>query len=120
MNILKRIALVAVVVAALAGAVWLAYSVGFAKWYSRRINDIRQEYVIQDAGRRVAGYEWFYAQYNEIEATRLKAEIAKGTQEETGIRQVLASMIAEYNAKADSVMTVGQWRAKDLPGHIDY
>lgn len=120
MNKLKRIALVAVIVAALAGVVWVAYSVGFAKWHSRRVNDIRQEYIIQDADRRIAGYEWFYAQYNEIEATRIKADLAKGTAEEVGIRQVLASMIAEYNAKADSVLTVGQWRASDLPRHITY
>ena len=117
---MKKALIVILAVAVLVGIVWLAYSVGFAKWHSRRVNDIRQEYIIQDANRRIAGYEWFYAQYNEIEATRLKAEIAKGTQEETGIRQVLASMIAEYNAKADSVLTVGQWKASDLPNHITY
>lgn len=110
--------LCAVAVVALLG--YLAYSIGFAKWRSRRINDIRQEYIIQDADKRVAGYEWFYAQYNEIEATRIKADLAKGTIEETGIRQVLASMIAEYNAKAGSVLTVGQWKASDLPNHITY
>jgi len=117
---MKKALIVILALAVLAGIVRLAYSVGFARWHARRVNDIRQEYVIQDANKRIAGYEWFYAQYNEIEATRLKAEIAKGTQEETGIRQVLASMIAEYNAKADSVMTVGQWRASDLPNHITY
>ena len=99
---------------------YLTYSVTFAKWHAKRINDISQEYIIQDANRRIAGYEWFYAQYNEIEATRIKADLAKGTIEETGIRQVLASMIAEYNAKADSVMTIGQWKASDLPNHINY
>ena len=117
---MRKALIVILAVAVLAGIVWLTYSVGFARWHARRVNDIRQEYVIQDAGRRVAGYEWFYAQYNEIEATKIKADLAKGTQEEVGIRQVLASMIAEYNAKADSVLTVGQWRASDLPNHITY
>lgn len=117
---MKKLLTVLGVLLIVAAIAILTYSVGFAKWSARKFNDVRQEYIIQNANRRIAGYEWFYAQYNEIEATRIKAEIAEGTQEEAGIRQVLASMIAEYNAKADSVMTVGQWRAKDLPGHIDY
>lgn len=117
---MKKLLTVLGVLLIVAAIVILTYSVGFARWRARRVNDIRQEYVIQDANKRIAGYEWFYAQYNEIEATRIKADLAKGTQEEVGIRQVLASMIAEYNAKADSVMTVGQWKASDLPNHITY
>ena len=98
----------------------LKYSKTVAQARASAINDVRQEYIIQDANKRIAGYEWFYAQYNEIEATRIKADLAKGTSEEIGIRQVLASMIAEYNAKADSILTVGQWKAADLPDHIRY
>lgn len=117
---MKKTLLIIAIIAVFAAVVYLTYSVTFAKWHARRINDISQEYRIQDAGKRIAGYEWFYAQYHEIEATRVKADLAKGTFEETGIRQVLASMIAEYNAKADSIITVGQWRAEDLPDHINY
>ena len=117
---MKKVFLIIAALIILAGIGYLTYSVSFAKWHARRINDISQEYRIQDAGKRIAGYEWFYAQYHEIEATRVKADLAKGTFEETGIRQVLASMIAEYNAKADSIKTVGQWRASDLPDHINY
>lgn len=117
---MKKLLTVLGVLLIVAAIAILTYSVGFAKWNARKINDVRQEYVIQDANKRIAGYEWFYAQYNEIEATRIKADLAKGTQEEVGIRQVLASMIAEYNAKADSVLTVGQWKASDLPNHITY
>lgn len=117
---MKKLLIAIAALAVVALLVYLTYSVGFARWSSRRINDVRQEYIIQDADKRVAGYEWFYAQYNEIEATRIKADIAKGTVEENGIRQVLASMIAEYNAKANSVLTVGQWRASNLPNHIDF
>ena len=98
----------------------LTYSKRVAKVRATAINDVRQEYLIQDANKRIEGYEWFYAQYNEIEATRIKAELAEGTFEEIGIKQVLASMIAEYNAKASSVLTVGQWRASNLPSHINY
>ena len=98
----------------------LKYSKTVAKLRSTAINDVRQEYIIQDANKRIAGYEWFYAQYNEIEATRIKAKLAEGTPEELGIKQVLASMIAEYNAKASSILTVGQWRAPNLPSYINY
>lgn len=117
---MRKLFLALAIAAFMALVGYLLYSVTFAKWHARRINDISQEYIIQDAGKRIAGYEWFYSQYNEIEATRIKADLAKGTFEETGIRQVLASMIAEYNAKADSVLTVGQWKASDLPDHISY
>ena len=98
----------------------LKYSKTIAHARAVAINDVRQEYIIQDANKRIAGYEWFYAQYNEIEATRVKAKLAEGTPEEIGIKQVLASMIAEYNAKASSILTVGQWKAADLPSYITY
>ena len=80
--------------------------------------DIRQEYIIQDARTRVSTYEWFYDQYEQIQATELKAEIAKGTEEEPGIRMVLASMIAEYNAMARKEHTRAQWMPEDLPYQI--
>ena len=91
----------------------------FHKWNARRVNDIKQEYIIQDANVRVNTYEWFYDMHEEIEATKRKAEIAKGTPEEKGIRMVLASMISEYNAKSKMTATKAQWKAADLPYFIE-
>lgn len=119
-KILITIAIVIVIGFIIAVPFILKYSKTVAKLRAEAINDVRQEYIIQDANKRIEGYEWFYAQYNEIEATRIKAKLAEGTPEELGIKQVLASMIAEYNAKASSVLTVGQWRASNLPSYINY
>ena len=91
----------------------------FHRWNARRVNDIRQEYIVQDANVRVNTYEWFYDMYEQIEATKRKADIAKGTPEEKGIRMVLASMIAEYNAKSRMTATKAQWKAADLPYSIE-
>ena len=117
---MRKVIIGLIIAAIIIATIFVVYNVDFNKWFARRTGDIRQEYIIQDANKRIEGYEWFYAQYNEIEATRIKADIAKGMFEENGIKQVLASMIAEYNAKANSVLTVGQWRASDLPNHIDF
>lgn len=89
-----------------------------AKIDARVKGDIKQEYIIQDARTRVSTYEWFYDQYEQIQATELKAEIAEGTEEEPGIRMVLASMIAEYNAMARKEHTRAQWMPEDLPYQI--
>ena len=91
----------------------------WAKFDAKFKNDIKQEYIIQDADTRIATYEWFYDQYEQIQATRLKAEIAKGTQEESGIQMVLASMIADYNAMARKQHTRAQWMPSDLPYQIE-
>ena len=91
----------------------------FHRWNAKWVNDIKQEYIIQDANVRVNTYEWFYDMHEQIEATRRKAEIAKGTPEEKGIRMVLASMISEYNAKSKMTMTKAQWKAADLPYFIE-
>lgn len=91
----------------------------FHKWNAQRVNDIKQEYVIQDARIRVQTYEWFYDMYEQINATRRKAEIAKDTPEEKGIRMVLEGMISEYNAKARMKYTKAQWMPRDLPYTIE-
>ncbi len=100
-------------------AIVLAMTPIFHRWNARRVNDIRQEYIIQDARVRVQSYEWFYSMHDEIKATRKKAEIAAGTPEEKGIRMVLESMIAEYNSKSRMMNTKAQWKAMDLPYQIE-
>lgn len=107
-----------IIIMALA-AIVLAMTPFYHRWNARRVNDIRQEYIIQNAHVRVQSYEWFYSMHDEIKATRKKAEIAAGTPEEKGIRMVLESMIAEYNAKSRMTATKAQWKAADLPYQID-
>ena len=57
--------------------------------------------------------------YHQIKATRRKAELAKGTPEERGIRMVLEGMIEEYNAKSRMTGTRAQWKPRDLPFEIN-
>lgn len=112
---------VLLIIIAILGLVILMVSISpaYHRWNARRVNDIKQEYVIQDARTRVQTYEWFYDMYEQIQATRRKAEIAKGTPEERGIRMVLEGMISEYNAKARMRYTKAQWMLRDLPYSIE-
>ena len=97
----------------------LLFTPWFHAWNAKRVNDIKQEYLVQDANVRVNTYEWFYDMYAQITATKTKADIAKGTPEERGIRMVLSSMIAEYNAKSRMTITKAQWKPTDLPYQIE-
>lgn len=101
------------------GLIALLMTPFFHRWNARRVNDIQQEYIVQNARTRVNTYECFYDMHEQIEATRRKVEIAKGTPEEKGIRMVLSGMIAEYNAKSRMTATKAQWKAKDLPYFIE-
>ena len=109
---------VIVLIAVIAMSV-LALMPVFHRWFARNVNDIREPYIVQDANVRVNTYEWFYDMYHQINATRKKAEIAQGTQEERGIRMVLAGMIEEYNAKSRMTGTRAQWKPHDLPYEIE-
>jgi hypothetical protein len=115
---MKAKIIVAVIIVVIVGIVVTFCSPWFHRWNARRVNDIKQEYIVQDANVRVSSYEWFYDMNEQIVATRRKAEIAKGTQEERGILMVLAGMIAEYNAKSRMTATKAQWKATDLPYQI--
>lgn len=114
---MSKLKAVLIIVACIAGYFLLARP--WAEFNADFINDIRQEYIIQDADKRIANYEWFYDQYEQIEATRRNAEIAKGTAEERGILMVLSSMIGEYNSRARMEHTRAQWMPKDLPYQIE-
>jgi len=69
------------------------------------------EYIIQNC-------EWFYDMAAQITATRNKAKIAAGKEEEPGVQMVLESMIAEYNARS-RMTTRTMWKAQDLPYQIE-
>ncbi len=68
-------------------------------------------YIIQN-------YEWFYDMQAQIKATRNKAKIAAGKDEESGIKMVLEGMIGEYNARS-RMTTRTLWKASDLPYQIE-
>ena len=113
------IGIIAALVIVLIIVAYYAFAPAVARIDARVQGDIEQEYIIQDARTRVSTYEWFYDQYEQIQATELKARIAKGTEEEAGIQMVLASMIAEYNAMARKEHTRAQWMPTDLPYQIE-
>lgn len=115
-TILIILAIIAVIAISIA---WWFVGPEFAKVDAKRTGDIRQEYIIQDARVRVSTYEWFYQQYEQIQATKTKAKLAEGQPEEMGIKMVLADMIAEYNAKASMRETKAQWKPTDLPYYIE-
>ena len=91
----------------------------FHSWFADYQNDIKQEYIIQDANKRIHNYEWFYSQYEEIKATKQKVQILEGKPEQDGVKMVLASMVAEYNAKSKMTVTREQWKGQDLPYQIE-
>ena len=120
-DLLRMLAVIVVIVLVVVGGLLVYWFAGpsIAKLDAGVRGDIGQEYIIQDARTRVGTYEWFYDQYEEIQATELKVRIAKGTEEESGIRMVLASMIAEYNAMARKEHTRAQWMPADLPYQME-
>ena len=117
----KVVIAIIVAIAVVVSFTLLHWAIGpaIARIDARVQGDIEQEYIIQDARTRVSTYEWFYDQYEQIQATQLKAQIARGTGEEAGIQMVLASMIAEYNAMARKEHTRAQWMPTDLPYQIE-
>lgn len=90
----------------------------FARMDARFQNDVRQEYMVQDAKSRIQNYEWFYEQYEAIKSTATKAKLSEGN-EKASIRMILASQIAEYNARSKQTMTRALWKSDSLPYQID-
>lgn len=117
MKVALGILITVVVICAIVGIYW-AVGPAIARIDARVQGDIEQEYIIQDARTRVSTYEWFYDQYEQIQATARNAAIAAGEEEEKGIRMVLSSMIAEYNSEARKEHTRAQWMPDDLPYQI--
>lgn len=86
----------------------------FHEWNADRVNDIREDYLLQDADKRIADYEWFFSQYAAIQATRAKVQLLTGKPEQIGVQMVLETMIAEYNARS-RMITRDMWKSDDLP-----
>ena len=81
-------------------------------------NDLKQEYMIQNAKSRIQNYEWFYEQYEAIKSTASKVRLSEGS-EKNSIRMVLADMISEYNARSRQTMTRANWKSESLPYQIE-
>lgn len=98
----------------------LYYTLGkpFARFDSRFKNDIKQEYMIQDATSRIQNYEWFYEQYEAIKSTANKVKLSEGS-EKNSIRMILADMISEYNARSRQTMTRANWKSESLPYQVN-
>lgn len=112
-------AVIVIIVLLAVGLIVLLLTPMFHQWNADRVNDIKQAYLIQDANKRIAYYEWFYSQYAEVQATRNKVKILEGQPEQKSVQLVLESMIAEYNAKSKMTMTRELWKASDLPYQIE-
>lgn len=76
--------------------------------------------VTQSSTTEPEDYEWFYDRYHAILAGIRKADLARSEAERTSIKMMLASLIEEYNAKADIKMQTERWQAMNLPNHLDW
>lgn len=81
-------------------------------------NDLKESWLRQDAGKRLADYEWFYDQYGVIKATKTKVLLAKEP-EKTAIKMVLTDMVEDYNSKSRMKHTKAMWKPQDLPYQIN-
>ena len=97
---------------------YYTFSRPFAKFNARFKNDIKQEYMIQDATSRIQNYEWFYEQYEAIKSTANKVKLSEGS-EKNSIRMILADMISEYNARSRQTMTRANWKSESLPYQVN-
>lgn len=103
-----------VIAVLIAGYIIIALAGSF--WPFSTVRNIVQKFTSADY--IISNYEWFYDMKGQIDATKAKARIAKGTDEEKGIRMVVESMIQEYNARS-RMTTRTLWKAKDLPYQIE-
>lgn len=68
----------------------------------------------------IQNYEWFYDQYNSIQAQKANYEsMSVDAYERNGLRMVLNNNISEYNSKSKQI-TRNLWKANDLPYQLDF
>lgn len=81
-------------------------------------NDLEQEWIIQDANKRLSNYEWFYDQYGIIKSTASKVKLTEG-EEQKATQLILIDMVEAYNSRSNQSMTKALWKAPDLPYQIN-
>lgn len=76
-------------------------------------------YKVANENAMIQNYEWFYDQYNAIQAQQANIKILPmDAPELPGVKMVLNNMIAEYNSKSKQI-TRNLWKANDLPYQIN-
>lgn len=90
----------------------------FHAWNAERVGDINEMYKVQNADNRLYNYQWFFSQYNEIEATANNVKLLEGD-EKLGTMMVLNSMISEYNSKASQIRNAAKFKSDSLPYRVE-
>ena len=107
----KRLGVLAVVV-----IIYLTVSSVFS-WPFSVAKGLAKKVVNENA--IVYNYEWYYDQYNQIQATKANLMmLPPGTEDYVGTAMVLNQMIGDYNSKASQI-TRNMWMPKqDVPYQI--
>ena len=75
-------------------------------------------YKVANTNTMIQNYEWFYDQYNVIQAQQANISItSKDAPEYQGMVMVLNNAIGEYNSRSRQI-TRNLWKADDLPYKI--
>jgi hypothetical protein len=64
-------------------------------------------------------YQWFYDQYNAIQAQQANYNSANGSPEQSGMKMVLNNSIAEYNSRSKQIHR-NLWKPTDLPYQLEF
>jgi hypothetical protein len=68
----------------------------------------------------IQNYQWFYDQYNSIQAQKINYEsVPKDAYERSGMLMVLNNSISEYNSRSKQI-TRNMWKSNDLPYQIEF
>lgn len=96
--------------------VYMVFAVLFSFWpFSSAAGVVKK---VTSAEAIISNYQWFYDQYNAIQAQTANLDaLEKTAPERSGLSMVLNSMIAEYNSRSRQI-TRNLWKAQDLPYEI--
>jgi hypothetical protein len=103
------------IVFAVAIALYLGSSLVFSFWPFSSAAKVVEK--VTSAESIIGNYQWFYDQYNAIQAQEANVTAAAGSAEYTGMKMVLNNAIAEYNSRSKQI-TRNLWKAPDLPYQI--
>lgn len=97
-------------------AIYMLFALVFSFWPLSSIRGVVKKVTSSEA--IIQNYEWYYDQYNAIEAQRANIKaLPDRTLERAGMVMVLNNAIAEYNSRSKQI-TRNMWKANDLPYQI--
>jgi hypothetical protein len=97
-------------------AIYMLFALVFSFWPLSSIRGVVKKVTSSEA--IIQNYEWYYDQYNAIEAQRANIKaLPDRTLEIAGMVMVLNNAIAEYNSRSKQI-TRNMWKANDLPYQI--